>query len=234
MMACDVGLNNQYVRERWLEETLLALPGGARILDAGAGELKYKRFCKHLDYVSQDFGQYDGVGDSTGLQEGGWDQSRLDIVSDITTIPEANSSFDAIMCVEVLEHLPDPNLAIQEFSRLLRTGGALIITAPFCSLTHFAPFHFFSGLNSYFYEKHLHNNSFEILEITPNGNFFEFLAQELRRLPSVADKYASTRPTRIERMAMKLVLKMLQRLSGRDAGSAELLNFGYQVLAKKI
>ena len=44
-----VGTKNQSNREAWLERTLNQIPTGSRILDAGAGEQKYKRFCPHLD-----------------------------------------------------------------------------------------------------------------------------------------------------------------------------------------
>jgi SAM-dependent methyltransferase len=80
-----------------------------------------------LDYVSQDFGQYDGVGDDAALQMGEFDYGRLDIVGDIASIDQPDSSFDAVMCVEVLEHLPDPIQAIREFSRLLKQDGHLIV-----------------------------------------------------------------------------------------------------------
>ena len=115
--------------------------------------------------MSQDFAQYDGKGDGMGMHKGGWDQSNLDIISDITAIPEPDASFDAIMCVEVFEHLPEPIKAIQEFARLLKPGGLLILTAPFCSLTHLAPYHFYTGFNRYFYEKHLPANGFRIIEL---------------------------------------------------------------------
>lgn len=92
------------------------------------------------------------------------------------------------MCIEVFEHIPDPISAIKEFSRLLKPGGYLVITAPFCSSTHFAPYHFYTGFNRYFYEKHLGDNGFEITEINENGNFFEFVAQELLRVQSCAEK----------------------------------------------
>ena len=147
-----VGKSNALTRETWLEETLKAIPSGYRILDAGAGEQQFKKFCPHLKYVAQDFGKYDGLGDNAGLQVGKWDQSKLDIVCDITDIPEPAGAFDAIMCVEVFEHLPNPIAAIKEFSRVLRPGGYLIITAPFCCWTHFAPYHFYTGFNHYFYE----------------------------------------------------------------------------------
>ena len=78
----------------------------------------------HLEYVSQDFGQYDGKGDDKGLQTKKWDNTKLDIVSDITDIPVPDSSFDAIMCIEVFEHIPYPISALEEFSRILKRGGA--------------------------------------------------------------------------------------------------------------
>ncbi len=228
------GTRNEATRLEWLEATLKKIPIGSRILDAGAGELAQKKFCSHLNYVSQDFGQYNGTGDNKGLQMKEWDNSKLDIVSDITAIPEPDKSFDAIMCVEVFEHIPDPISAIKEFSRLLRQDGLLIITAPFCSLTHFAPYHFYTGFNRYFYEKHLTDNGFEILEITENGNFFEYVAQELLRLQFSSKKYARTNISIFDKMAiMKLVLK-LNKLSKKDQGSKEFLNYGLHVFAKKL
>jgi len=184
-----IGTTNQKTRENWLEKALKNISPGLKILDAGAGELQYKKFCEHLDYFSQDFGQYDGKGNTEGLQTKKWDNSKLDIISDITKIPVKDASFDAIMCVEVLEHIIEPIKTIEEFARLLKSDGKLIITAPFCSLTHFAPYHFYTGFNKYFYKEILEMNGFKILEITPNGNYYEYMAQEIRRLPSMIKNY---------------------------------------------
>ena len=199
-----------------------------------SGEQQFKCFCTHLKYVAQDFAKYDGRGDSSGLQVGAWDQTQLDIVSDIVAIPEPDASFDAIMCTEVFEHLPNPILAIKEFGRLLKGGGQLIITAPFCSLTHFAPYHYSTGFNSYFYKKHLNDADFEILELTTNGNFFEYVAQELQRVPWVAEKYCMDRMNAMEKFSTRILLKMLERFSKKDNGSKGLLCFGYHVLARKL
>jgi len=228
------GTQNQVDRERWLKHILANVPEGYRILDAGAGELQYKKFCRHLEYVSQDFAQYNGKGDGSSLQKNRWDQSQLDIVSDITKIPEPDAYFDAVMCIEVLEHLPEPILALAELNRLLRPDGILIITAPFCSLTHYSPYHYYSGFNRYFYEKHLTEMGFEILELDENGNFFEYLAQEIHRVTSIAKRYCHDSPMKIETLAMQIMIKMLMRFSNSDFGSNELLCFGYHVLAKKI
>ncbi|MEN6414181.1 MAG: methyltransferase domain-containing protein [Veillonellales bacterium] len=226
-----VGLSNESNRTEWIRKALAAVPEGWRILDAGAGEQQFKKFCSHLDYVAQDFGQYDGWGDGKGLQMEVWDQTQLDIVSDIADIPEPDASFDAIMCTEVFEHLPEPSLALKEFSRLLRSGGRLILTAPFCSLTHFAPYHFSTGFNQYWYEYHLPRYGLKIVELAKSGNYFEYLAQEIRRIDEVARKYANQYME--DPWAVSRILEELQKMSANDLGSAELLCFGYHVLAEK-
>lgn len=228
-----VGTRNEVTRHEWVARSLKQIPSGARLLDAGAGEQRYRAHCAHLQYVSQDFGQYDGKGNASGLQTGSWDQTRIDLVCDITDIPEPDQSFDAILCTEVLEHLPDPIAALREFSRLLRTGGDLILTAPFCSLTHFAPYHFASGYNRYWYQVHLEGAGFTIRELISNGNFFEFVAQELRRVNSCAGTYSKDGVAPEEQQAIATVLSALERFSNADAGSSELLCFGYHVLAQR-
>lgn len=183
--------------------------------------------------MSQDFAQYDGQGDGTGLQKGTWDQSQLDIVSDITSIPEPDASFDVVMCVEVLEHLPDPIRALRELTRLLKPGGTLIITALFCCLTHFSPLFYYTGYSRYFYAYRLGELGFEIEDMEWNGNYFEYLAQELRRLPRIGEKYAGMPSTWLEQNAINVVLGLLNRLSHHNNGSEQLLAYGLHIRARK-
>jgi SAM-dependent methyltransferase len=177
---------NSHNRQKWLQQVLGDLPQGIRILDAGAGELRNRPLCEHLNYVSQDFCQYEGVGDSKGLQTGTWDTSKIDLVCDITNIPDADCSFDAVLCSEVLEHIPEPTKALDEFHRLLKPGGKLVLTAPFASLVHFAPYHYCSGFSRYWYEYHLPQHGFYIDELTPNGDWFAVCNQEMSRLGSMS------------------------------------------------
>jgi SAM-dependent methyltransferase len=180
---------NEENRQAWLAKVLARVPAGARILDAGAGELRNKALCAHLKYVSQDFCQYDGRGDDSGLQPGAWDTSKIDLVCDITAIPEPDESFDAILCSEVLEHIPEPTRALDEFARLLKPGGVLILTAPFASLVHLAPYHYVTGFSRYWYQYHLPLRGFRIEELSPNGDWFAYCEQELKRLGSMARRY---------------------------------------------
>lgn len=176
---------NEEGRQRWLAHALADITPSSRILDAGAGELKNRKYCGHLEYVSQDFCQYSGAvhaGPNVGLLDDGWDTSKIDLVSDITEIPAEDCSFDVILCSEVLEHVPEPTHALDEFARLLKPGGVLILTAPFASMVHMAPYHYCTGFSRFWYEHHLRARNFEIVELIPNGDWYSYLRQELIRL----------------------------------------------------
>lgn len=45
-------------------------------------------------------------------------------------LPYDDKTFDHIICVEGLEHIQNPTNAISEFSRLIRSGGQLIVSVP--------------------------------------------------------------------------------------------------------
>lgn len=230
----DVGNNNGTTRESWLKSTLANLKEGTSILDAGAGEGKYKSFCNHLDYFSQDIAEYDGEGDGRGIQTNSRDYSKLDFVSDICNMPIENESFDAVMCIEVIEHVPNPIDALIELHRILKKGGTLILTAPFNSLTHYAPYHYSTGFSSYFYEYHFKKLGFEVIEIKPNGNFFEYIGQETRRLKNISLKYSNYKFNFFNKITIYMILNLLSKLSKKNIGSEELLCFGFHVICKKI
>ena len=50
---------------------------------------------------------------------------------DITSVPEADNSFDLIICFHVLEHIPDDKQAMQELFRLVKPGGHVLLQTPF-------------------------------------------------------------------------------------------------------
>ena len=229
----QIGTINEQPRNQWIEQQLRELTAGLRLLDAGCGEQQHRKFCQHLKYVGQDFDSYHGQGDLKGLQMGDWDQSNIDIISDIVSIPEPDQSFDVVLCSEVFEHLPDPLAALREFERLLVSGGKLILTAPFCSITHFSPYHFYSGFNRYFYETNLRKYGFEILKIETNGNFFDYVAQELRRVNYVAQRYCNYEFSDLDHNTIYQSLILLETINKIQNNSQELLCFGYHVLAEK-
>jgi SAM-dependent methyltransferase len=103
---------------RKLEAAARALPAGARVLDAGAGECPHSTLFAHTRYVKLDR----GIGDMT------WDYSRLDVQGDVCELPFRAGVFDAVVNIQVLEHIKEPHVCIAEMARVLKPGGQLILT----------------------------------------------------------------------------------------------------------
>jgi SAM-dependent methyltransferase len=223
---------NEVSRQAWLAETLHALPAGSRILDAGAGELQNRKYCHHLEYVSQDFCQYQGAGmhPDEGLQTESWDTSKIDLVSDITDIAAPDASFDAILCSEVLEHVPEPTHALDEFTRLLKPGGVLILTAPFASNVHMAPYHFCSGFSKYWYEHHLSLRGYVVQTLDANGDWYSVLRQEITRLGGMERQRGSWSWPLAYLYSLLGVFYFVLRA---DKNAEDLACFGWQCVAVK-
>jgi SAM-dependent methyltransferase len=63
----------------------------------------------------------------------------LDLVGDGQALPFRDKSVDAILLMEVLEHVPNPLSLLQECFRILRPGGHMCLTAPQYHITHNYP-----------------------------------------------------------------------------------------------
>lgn len=48
----------------------------------------------------------------------------------LAMLPFADSAFDAVVLLDVLEHLVDPGALVQEMGRVLRQGGSVVIMVP--------------------------------------------------------------------------------------------------------
>lgn len=62
---------------------------------------------------------------STDIEPG-----RADTVADIQALPFDDDRFDAILCVHVLEHIPNDRTALSELFRVLAPGGWTILQVP--------------------------------------------------------------------------------------------------------
>lgn len=216
-----------YWRDDWVARRLAAIPAGARVLDAGAGQGRYRPLLAHTEYRAQDFAAYEGTQDGPLPED--WQYAQLDYICDITAIPVEDASFDAVLCTEVLEHLPDPLAALRELTRVLRPGGTLIITAPLASGMHQEPYHFYGGFSSHFYRHHLGGLGYELREITPLGGLLRHVAQEVHR----AGRTLAGTPDGPDERQHHLLADWLPRyLAARDAAHfIEQFTVGYLVEA---
>jgi len=162
-------------RDRWVAIQAASLQAGSRILDIGAGSCPYRALFSHCDYRSQDFA---GLKDDQ-LRHGSY--GTIDYLCDATAIPADSASFDAILCTEMLEHVPDPGAVIQECARLLRPGGKFFVTAPLGSGIHQEPYHYYGGFTPYWYYQFLHQAGFANIIVEANAGSFAFFSQEAIR-----------------------------------------------------
>ena len=118
--------------QRFLAPRLAVLSGA--LLDVGCGEMPFRPLlAPSLTYTGIDVPSADAF----GMRE------HPDIVAfDGRAIPFPESSFDAILCTEVLEHVEDPAGLVAEMLRVLRPGGVLLATVPFSARVHHVPYDF--------------------------------------------------------------------------------------------
>jgi SAM-dependent methyltransferase len=97
------------------------------LLDAGCGVKPYAElFADRVEaYVGLEYGP-----------ETVYRGHKADLFGDVMSLPFASESVDVILCTEVLEHLKNPQGALQEFCRVLKDGSPLLLTAPFAFPIH--------------------------------------------------------------------------------------------------
>lgn len=132
-----------------------------RLLDAGAGKLPHQHLVSKLshEYVSLDFKPT---------------HPKLDIVADVQHMPMPDSSFDSAICIEVLEHVPDPERALRELWRVLKPEGKLVFSVPHFLYLHNEPYDFYR-YTKYGLQELAQRVGFRVIIIKPSGGIFCFL-----------------------------------------------------------
>lgn len=180
------GSTNGGFRDSWVAGTLERLAHGMespRLLDVGAGQSPYRQKSETLGfaYESHDFNAYVPSPESPGLQNPEWEYAAHKYVCDILEIPKGASA-NVVLCTEVLEHVPDPVAAFKHLSSLVKPGGFLVVTVPFLSLMHQAPFWFSSGLSPFWFEFWSKRLGLEVDDLTVQGDYADLMAQEISRI----------------------------------------------------
>lgn len=166
---------------RWVEEAASRAAPGAWVLDAGAGEGRFRSVFGRCRYIALDA----GVGDDT------WDYSGLDVQGRLERLPLADGAVDVVIHTQVLEHVARPEEVLFELSRVLRPGGALYLTAPQGWPEHQAPRDYFR-FTRFALDRLLREAGFEVVEISPLGGYFHYLGHRLSYLPKILFHTAPT------------------------------------------
>ena len=143
------------------------LPAGSWVLDLGGNKiLKRGRF---------DIGLYDLRVFYANLSTA----KRPDVQMDAAQVSFKDNSFDAVVCSELLEHVPDPAAVLREVHRVLRRGGTLLICVPFLVAIHQDPGDYGRYTDSYWRET-LEAIGFERVAIERQGSYWSVLLDLVR------------------------------------------------------
>lgn len=149
----------------------------------------------------------------------------VDVYASGRALPFRAGAFDAVLCTEVLEHVPEPNQVLAEVARVLRPGGSLVLTVPWLWAAHEIPHDYYRYTE--FGLRHL---------LTANGFTVEAIEKTTGLIATAAQRFVAatyyglhldrTRPGSIVgglvASAIQLPASLLDRALGRRG---ETLNF---------
>ena len=157
----------RYYVDCFLESQIKKFPKKFKILDLGGEKVNYRgRFRININkiivkYVNQD------------------PKSNPDYIADIASMPIKNNQYDGFILTEVLEHVMDPKMVIQEAYRILKKGGIGIITTPFHYPLHADPTDYYRYSDQY-YKQVLKDIGFKLIYLEFQGTWFAVLADMIK------------------------------------------------------
>ena len=159
--------NSSFHIGRFARRASDSVDAGSRVLDAGAGDSPYRKFFEHCDYEATDLGERPQR-----------EYAGITFQCDLSDIPVEDSRYDLILCTQVLEHVPEPQLVLKELFRVLKPGGKLWLSAPLYYPEHEQPFDYFRYTQ--FGMRHLFTAAgFEVQDIDWVGGYLGTLSIQL-------------------------------------------------------
>jgi ubiquinone/menaquinone biosynthesis C-methylase UbiE len=138
------------------------LPAGSKVLDLGGTKLRKR-------------GQFDIERYNLEVVYANLSRDKHpDIQANAALVPLQAEWFDAVICSELLEHVPDPHAVVREAWRVLRPGGTLFITAPFLFHIHGDPYDY-GRYTDHYWREVLHEAGFSHIVIESQGLFFSVM-----------------------------------------------------------
>jgi SAM-dependent methyltransferase len=173
----------RYYVDDFYQRHVAAIPAGSLVLDLGGNKTQ-----KRGDF---DIGDYDLRVIYANLVT----DKRPDVQCDAAILPFPAHQFDGILCAELLEHVPDPRLVLQEVYRVLMPGGILCITVPFLYHIHADPYDY-GRYTDYYWQEVLGNLGFTDISVEKQGLFWSVLADMVGYRVNALSKLGRRAPLR--------------------------------------
>jgi SAM-dependent methyltransferase len=142
---------------------------------------------------------------------------RPDVQADAANIPFKDASFDAVVCSELLEHVPQPLAVLREIHRVLLGGGTLLLCAPFLYPIHGDPGDYGRYTDSYWREV-VGTTGFDIMAVERQGSYWSVLSDMLRELVLYLGSRGRPKVGRIRGLIELAILRTRRLALAWDAG----------------
>lgn len=139
--------------------------------------------------------------------------------------------YDTAVCLEVLEHIPEPRKVLVDIERILKPGGTLILSVPHLSRIHEAPTDYYR-YTEYGLVHLLNESNFEVSAIHRRGGILCFLGHQLSTLFITATYQIPILKTIAWQLNRFCITEFFSWIDGRS-DKQNLFPMGYTVVARK-
>lgn len=136
------------------------------VLDVGCGSMPYR------ELIERSAERYDGL----DVEVRHPDVRYVASATDMHEVPD--DEYDTLLCSEVLEHVGEPEAALAEMARVVRPGGALVLSVPFLARLHEEP-HDYYRYTEHGLEAMLGRNGFTVEQTEITGSVGAFLGHQV-------------------------------------------------------
>lgn len=157
-----------------------------------------------------------------------WDgdtRTNIDLIAPLHSIPVPDNTFDAILCIAVLEHVQNPIECVAEMVRVLKNGGTLVASVPFIQPEHKVPTDYQrytrDGLTELF-----SNNELIIEETLPIFSIYHTLYW-------IAAEWLKMKNTIIYKVLRVIILMPLAYMALKSRSQSDILASAFRIVAVK-
>jgi 2-polyprenyl-3-methyl-5-hydroxy-6-metoxy-1,4-benzoquinol methylase len=169
----------QYAVRQPLLAWLSAQPvTGLEVLDVGCGDRPYDPLFARAARI-------------VGLDAPG--NELADVHGTIDALPVEDESFDVVLCLQVLEHVPDPALAVRELRRVVRPGGRVLASTHGIYPYHPNPEDLWRWTHAGLERLFTDNGSWSSVTVTPGAGSAATVAMQVAHLVDLFFKRAHLR-----------------------------------------
>lgn len=187
-----------------------------KVLDVGAGSFdRYSTLFTCDSYTRMDISAREGI----------------DLVGTAEHIPAPDSSYDAIVCTQVLGDVKDPRVAVKEFFRVLKPSGVVLVSEALFNSLHDQPNDYWR-FTPHTFKMLFTEAGFSSVAIEALGGFWSVGAQQIIRY--CIERFDLYNHSRVWSFPLKYLSRVSMWLDTRDHSKVNALYpHGFVVLATK-